>query len=205
MNLKQNKEFGVHDEYSARETWEHFDDTSFTDEWQNEVYEYARAKFVETGCKRAIDFGCGSGFKLVKYFPRPDTIGVEVDPSYSYLRKTYPDRAWFSDLDRANAEVPADMLICSDVIEHMPNPSELLTKFATTSCRYFIISTPSLELMADKGWSPRLGPPRNPSHIREWSAVEFGSYVSRFLRIIEHRITNLEQCTQMVYATKLAT
>ena len=195
--------YGTHSDYVDRETLTPFDDRPFTDEWQNEVYDYARCEFKRREFKRVVDFGCGSGFKLVKFFPPHVTIGVEIEPALSFLKSKYGNRVWRSGDNISDSILGADMLICSDVIEHMKNPCEMLQIFAASNCEFFVISTPALELMVEKGWSPRLGPPRNEGHIREWTTAEFSGLVSRYLKIVDHRISNLSQCTQMVAATKL--
>jgi len=45
------------------------------------------------------------------------------------------------------------------------------------------------------GWS---SPFRPIAQLREWSFVEFASYVGRRFRIVDHLITNQRQGTQMI-------
>ena len=42
------------------------------------------------------------------------------------------------------------------------------------------------------------GPPINPAHLREWTFKEFRQYVSQHFDIVDHRITNAAQWTQMI-------
>lgn len=195
--------YGTHGEYRHRSDIEHFDDRNFEDQWQNEVYDQARAIFDAKNYSKILDYGCGSGFKLVKYFPSSATVGVEVEPALSYLKIKYPGRDWRAADMIGLTTTGCDMVVCSDVIEHLHDPENLLSAFAKSDCEFFVISTPALELLAERGISPRLGPPSNKSHVREWTTPEFYSFVSRYLKIVDHRITNLSQCTQMVSAIKI--
>lgn len=194
--------YGTREDYRQREDLTPFDDRSFADEWQNEVYDYAYQEFRTRDLRTVVDFGCGSGYKLTKYFPPHATIGVEIEPALSFLMSKYPARIWRSGVNIAESIRGADMVICSDVIEHLPDPCGLLQTFAMSGAEVFVISTPALEMMVEQGWSPRLGPPGNASHIREWTTAEFAALVSRYLKIVEHRITNVAQCTQMIAAIK---
>ncbi|WP_267423485.1 methyltransferase domain-containing protein [Methylobacterium sp. GC_Met_2] len=195
-------EYGTLAEYTAQSEPTHFDDRTFRDEWQNEVYAEAYAHFRDRGYRRITDFGCGSGFKLVKYFPAPTTIGIEIEPSLSHVRAQYPDREWRSGEELVHSLRDAEMIITSDVIEHLPDPGALLQAFADSPAEFFVISTPALELLAERKMSPRLGPPANPSHIREWTTDEFHKFVSQYLRVTAQKITNIPQCTQMIFARK---
>jgi len=194
--------FCLHPEYISRREGVPFDDRTYRDEWQREVYELAREIFDKYSCKNVIDFGCGSGFKLAKYFSDVDFVGIEIEPALSFLRQKYPDRLWRSGEEITSELFDTDMVICSDVIEHLSNPDLLLTAISESSAKIVVISTPALELLADRGLSPRLGPPANPAHLREWTTLEFKRYVSQFLPISRHVVTNISQCTQVIVAIR---
>lgn len=195
-------QFGTLLEYKDQPQSSHFDDREYRDEWQDAVYAEALVQFNRRGYDHITDFGCGSGYKLVKYFPPKSTIGVEVEPSLSYVRSKYAGREWRSGHDISQSLRDAQMIISSDVIEHLPDPCDLLRNFVKSPAEFFVISTPALDLLAERSMSPRLGPPANPSHIREWTTREFRSLVAEYLDVVDHRITNIEQCTQMVLARK---
>ena len=46
------------------------------------------------------------------------------------------------------------------------------------------------------------GPPRNPAHQREWNYNEFNRYISEYFDVIDQRVTNLQQATQMIICVK---
>jgi SAM-dependent methyltransferase len=171
----------------------YFDDTELKDEWQNEVYLYTKDIVEQNNYKNIVDFGCGSGYKLIKYFNEYNTIGIDLPPTISVLKERYPGKVWQDNLDT----VSCDVFIASDVIEHMENPDILLDFIEKCNPKEIILSTPASDLR-----TPIIenGPPANIHHIREWSFNEFKNYIESRFQIINHKITNEEQHTQMIHA-----
>ncbi len=190
--------------YRSRNEISHWDDTASTDEYQNDVYKFALRTAKERGYTRIVDFGCGSGFKLMKYFGEFDTTGYELDPALSFLKKSYPGRDWREGGFEPHFFDNVDMVICSDVIEHLPEPDVLLRALRDSSAKSVILSTPSLEILADWGGtaSTRYGPPAIPMHFREWTTFEFGKFVSEFLPVTEHHVLDVYQSTQLLYSNR---
>src|SRR5438874_10543750 len=62
IGAKEN--YFVHDGYRARLQNEHFDDTQQEDQWQLEVYSFAREICQRDQFKTVCDVGCGSAYKL---------------------------------------------------------------------------------------------------------------------------------------------
>jgi SAM-dependent methyltransferase len=86
--LGSRQSYFIHDGYRIRGDALFFDDTPYKDEFQRPVYEYARQIADERGYKKILDLGCGSGFKLLKYFSDFHTVGVDLEPTVKWLRKT---------------------------------------------------------------------------------------------------------------------
>lgn len=175
------------------------DDRKLKDEYQNSVYRYARMVLDLRAHACVQDIGTGSGFKLLKYFSHAETIGIDLPQTVKWLRKEYPRRSW--------AEAPdpeCDLLICSDVIEHVLCPDDLLNQLFNIRFKDLIISTPARELLPNKD-----GPPDNPAHVREWASEEFRRYIKdrmasfRFpvpdFSIQYFGIANQEQATQLIH------
>jgi SAM-dependent methyltransferase len=168
--------YAIHPGYIARSNPDAWDDTVLPLDArlaaQREVYEYARAIASDQGCRRILDVGCGSGAKLIHWFPPSEfeVIGVELAPTLAYLQKTYLERRWIS-LDQEAPSV--DFVICADVIEHLSDPDQLLDYIARTGAKWIVISTPDRDSLDN-----HFGPPRNPCHVREWSMPEFREYIS---------------------------
>jgi SAM-dependent methyltransferase len=183
----------------------HHVDNNYTDEGQDEVYEYARKIADKNGYKKIIDIGCGSGFKLMKYFSDYKTIGYEVEPALSFLTEKYSDRVWRNSGESEVSfnyefQTKCDLIICSDVIEHIINPDELLTFIKNFDSKAIIISTPCREVLCKSErykhvYGQRFnGPPLNQCHVREWTSNEFINYLSSEFDIQEsfHGINQIE-------------
>jgi hypothetical protein len=176
-----------------------FDDTSNTDEWQKEVYLLARDILSEKNYQSVIDVGCGSAYKLIHYLGSYKTIGIEVESTYKWLKQKYPEHEW-QQFDKTDpATLQADLIICSDVIEHIKNPDSLIEFISRIQSKQIIFSTPERNAVAGKN---DYGPPENPAHFREWDADEFKNYISRYFVIQEQRIFNGKSVTQVITCKK---
>jgi SAM-dependent methyltransferase len=190
--------------YRHRDEPHFFDDTGNTENWQREVYQYAQNLLAGRGLRRVYDVGCGSGYKLVRYLGDFDTVGFDLPATVAFLREKYPERRWEVGDFAASVEAP-DLAVCSDVIEHLPDPDALMTFLTRMKAPHVILSTPTRRLLYRRSSSFQFGPPANPSHCREWNFDEFAEYVSAYFTIVDHRITNREQGTQMIYCVRTAT
>jgi SAM-dependent methyltransferase len=173
-----------------------------TDEWQREVYVAAADLMRSEGLRTVYDVGCGSGYKLVQYLGEYETIGFDVESTVALLKKRYPDRTWHSVGFDHRSFAPADVVVCADVIEHVTDPDALVDFLHHVTGRYLVLSTPDRDLIYPKEQHRHFGPPKNISHVREWSFAELAAYIGRKFEIIQHRVTNTAQGTQMVICTK---
>jgi hypothetical protein len=189
--------YGIKAGYRHRLRNQFFDDTRCANNsWQREVYERAAKIAKDIRAKAIADFGCGSGFKLMKYLGSYHTIVYELSPTIEYLRRTHPDRDWRS-TDFSQTLDPVDILICADVIEHIPDPDALMSLLHRSPHRVLVLSTPDRLLVYGFDHD---GPPRNPAHCREWTQYELRSYVARWYEVTDSMITNESQGTQMIVA-----
>jgi SAM-dependent methyltransferase len=191
--------FSIKPGYHHASHVEAFDDTRNKDEWQRKVYELAESVAKDLDNPSVIDVGCGSGYKLVHMLGKYNTTGIEVEPAYSWLQKQYPDRKWLLFNSTDPATLHADVVICSDVIEHIENPDTLMSFLAAIQFKYLIISTPEREIIRGRG---DYGPPQNAAHFREWNAAEFENYVQSWFTIKKHHIVNDKSISQVVICTK---
>ena len=188
--------------YKARRDNLQYDDNANEDQWQLEIYLHALAIMKKNAFHSVLDIGCGSGYKLITYLGDYQTTGLELTDNVDLLSARYPDRQWqVSDFDKG-AGYSVDVAICSDVIEHLVDPDELIDFLAKIKFRYLVLSSPARDLM-HKRWHPLYyGPPVNKAHVREWTQHEFKQYISSRFTVLDHRVTNLEQCTQLIVCTK---
>ena len=193
------KQFGISSIYRTRQAVPHFDDTPFEDEYQLPVYLHALGLMKKHGLKTVIDIGCGSGYKLITYLGEYDTIGLEAAKTVDFLKGKYPGRKWQVS-DFASQQRGADLIICSDVIEHLENPDELLDFLKTLDFRFLVLSTPGRDIKV-RPWRRRrwFGPPKHPYHFREWTFRELADYIGGHgFNIISHQIAQWESRTQMI-------
>jgi len=192
------KRYCIKISYQTRDKYHHYNDLTLEDEWQLEVYLHALGLMKKYGLNSVVDIGCGSAYKLITYLGEYQTIGLEVPDNVKSLKEKYPDKQWEVSDFNADLHITADVVICSDVIEHLIDPDDLLGFIKRISYKYLILSTPDRSLIY-KPWNKGYwGPPKNPAHQREWSFDEFRKYISAHFDIIDHRVTNLHQWTQMI-------
>lgn len=193
-------QYDIRGAYSHRAEYCYFDDTALADEYQKEVYLRAAAIAAATNARTIYDVGCGSGYKLVNYLGEYETIGFDVPETLEFLRRTYPDRKWATAPFSDRSHEPADIVICSDVIEHVLDPDELMDFLASLTRKWLVLSTPD-RCREYPRWSRfQLGPPHTQHHMREWTFAEFRKYVAKFAEIREHVHPNAVHATQMIVA-----
>lgn len=146
--------------------------------WQPDVYPLAATLARQYECKYIIDIGCGRAGKLSKLYPEFQIIGLDFGSNLDYCRQHYPFGNWIEvDLEAGNRiDIPKEVLqnavvINSDVIEHLVNPTQLLSLLRTFLgyAKVALVSTPERDL--ERGLND-LGPPANPTHMREWNLAE---------------------------------
>lgn len=188
------KNYFIKQDYKVRLDNRFYNDINLKDEWQKEVYEYARRQFDIYGFKSVWDIGTGSGYKLLKNFGDVDTLGTDLPPTVEWLKKTYPNHEWS---DSFEVFPNYDMIICSDVIEHIPDPDPLLDTIEAAKPKLIIFSTPDRSLSTREDQD---GPPGNVCHVREWTLEEFGRYIDSRFDVLDHFISNRHQHTQCLSA-----
>ena len=158
------------------------------------AYRYARDVALRSGARRVLDVGCGVATKLCRLFDeRFELFGVDQREAISRCQELCPRGHWFvEDLEepgpalRREAARGFDLIIASDVIEHLLDPDALLRylrELASQETR-IVLSTPE----RDRLLGPDALKPSNPEHVREWSFGEFRRYVEGAgFRVLDHR------------------
>jgi SAM-dependent methyltransferase len=161
--------------------------------FQMHVYEKAHEIFIKKKYKNIIDIGCGTGFKLMKFFIEYETLGIEIPENYKYLRKLYKNRNWMVADYSSLPDKHYDMIICADVIEHVLEPDIIMNYIKKTKPNMIVLSTPSRELLPryTDNWNAMHGPPFNGHHIREWTSGEFLQYVYKWFPLSDYQLYDL--------------
>lgn len=149
-------------------------------EFQYHVYEYAGRLFKKKGYKSLLDIGAGPGTKLPFFFDLNSIeLGLIDQPGMDEITlKTCPNASFYGanlETDRVEIGRKYDMIICSDVIEHLGDPSNLIDiiKRHLKEDGVAIISTP--DRLMRRGKDNRQSP--NKAHVREWSSNELNMYL----------------------------
>jgi hypothetical protein len=145
---------------------------------QPAVYPFARYLAKRFGCTSVIDVGCGRASKLIPLHPEFDIVGIDYGSNIQYCKTKFGVGRWidlnfecenFIPVD--NSMVEKSIVVCSDVIEHLVDPSNLLVilRNLLECAPVVILTTPERDLVRGKD---DCGPPGNPSHVREWNLPE---------------------------------
>lgn len=182
-----NRELFMPSSYQARLQPDYYDDG--VDErldimFQPEIYPAAEALLASTGRSRLVDVGCGIGRKLAAA-SAASKLGIDFDSNIAHCRAQYPEAAEWLELDLSHPVPdaivegigPDDLVICSDVVEHLPDPRHLLGFLASCFQRGAAVMTSTPDRHMVHG-PTHFGPPPNPAHVREWTCAEYGALLT---------------------------
>jgi len=202
-----NKNYCIKEGYVPRSEYVQNIQIESDDKFQDEVYKKAREILDKHKYRKVLDIGCGSSFKLIKYFRDKPFVGLDLEPNLSWLKETYPYFDYrLSDYD-SPLEDEFDLVICSDVIEHVLDPDQMINFINSIDFKHLVISTPERNIIQQvqrqMDWDvEENGPPANVCHVREWTKDEFAEYISQTFNIEEHFITPIQVECQVVIAIK---
>ena len=198
----RNMRWQPHSFYSIKPGYHHAISAEATinkDELQHSVYELALTRATGMNNPSILDIGCGSAYKLVHMFSQYKIAGVEVEPAFSWLKQQYPQHVWTLFDEAVPTALKGDLVICSNVVEHLANPDDLMEFLEDIPFQYLVISTPERDLVAGE---KDFGPPANTAHFREWNGAEFRNYLRRWFKVEEHHILQNKCVTQVAICSK---
>jgi hypothetical protein len=199
FQVGKRESYFIHEGYHHRSEPIFCGDDGFADFYQREVYQFASEVCGHEHFDNVCDIGCGSAYKLMRYLGKRRTIGIDIPETCVRLRKRWPHRTWVESVGDTFAQYeppwPIEMVIASDVVEHLLDPDAMMSFIERLQPRKIIMSTPERNLIRDGAHD---GPPSNPAHIREWSFAEFEAYVGSWFDVQEHFISCASQATQCV-------
>ena len=143
-----------------------------------------KAKTVDS----ILDVGCGEGFTLNRL--NEHGIGKRLEgldyskDAIALGKKTYPDikitQGSIYKLPYQNNSF--DLVLCTEVLEHLQNPEQALKELVRVSKKYLVISVPNepffmlAQLIRGKNWS-RFG--NDIEHINHWTMFGFPKFVKQ--------------------------
>ncbi len=135
-----------------------------------------------------LDVGCGEGFTLHRLKMRgigSKLEGIEYSKAAIELgKKTYPD---IKITEGSIYELPYedntfDLVLCTEVLEHLEDPEKALKELVRVSKKYLVISVPNeplfmmAQLVRGKNWS-RFG--NDIEHINHWTMFGLPRFVAK--------------------------
>lgn len=159
--------------------------------YQYHVYRWAASLITAHQLRSVLDLGCGTGLKLQEHIAPvcDDIVGIDQPAGVAAARRLgAPGIFHCADLDSPTCTIDRtfDLIICSDVIEHLldPDPMIALARRLSHPRSIFLFSTPDRVRL--RGRSCRAS--TKAEHVREWAADEFLEYLEdRGLVVMEQR------------------
>lgn len=119
-------------------------------------------------------FGVGKKIEGVEHSKDAITLGQKLFPNLNFREGSayelpYKDNSF-------------DLVVCTEVLEHLDHPAKVLSEILRTSRRYVLISVPNEpffmlgNFMRGKNLS-RLG--NDPGHINHWTIVTFLNFLKK--------------------------
>ena len=146
-----------------------------------------------------LDAGCGEGFVLNMLLERCATlelaVGVDIDEeALRRGRRLFPNLVFWQ-ADIAHLPCPAnsfDIVIGTEVLEHLHYPAEALTELCRVSKRYCLFSVPHEPFFRlcnlARGKSIfRLG--NDIDHYQNWSRAGFIRFLQRHVDVLDIRLS----------------
>lgn len=154
---------------------------------------------VEQAAPRtAFEIGCGEGELSLRLLERGiEARGFDLEPEVVAEANARSRSRGFGDrfdaksiYGLAAAEVKTDLIVCCEVLEHLPDPERALDVLAAQDSSHILLSVPREPVwramnMARGKYLSALG--NTPGHIQHWSRGGFRRLVETRFRIVEER------------------
>ncbi len=143
---------------------------------------------------RVLEIGVGEGFLsgyLSERFPEKSFTGLEPrEDDLRALRSKFPrvDARVGSIYDLSVLEPPYDLVMCCEVLEHLPDVPRALEQLGTLGARHLILTVPHeplfmLSNLARLKNVTRLG--NDPEHLNHWTRASFERLLATRFSIVD--------------------
>jgi ubiquinone/menaquinone biosynthesis C-methylase UbiE len=141
-----------------------------------------------------LEVGCGEGeigSRLVARYPNVKYRGLDIaEDVILEARRRYPDLSFevLSIYDLPSKAVTSDLIVASEVFEHLEDPALGMRAILQAQFRYLIVSVPRepiwrvLNVLRGK-YLDQLG--NTPGHVNHWSKSSFVAFVGQFSKELE--------------------
>lgn len=146
------------------------------------------------GPRTAFEIGCGEGHLSQRLLANGiDISGCDLEPEIVALANRLVPGGRFttkSIYDFSTNDITADLILCCEVLEHLPSPEAALEILSAQSASHILLSVPREPIwralnMARGKYLSDLG--NTPGHIQHWSAGGFERTISRYFEIVAIR------------------
>jgi 2-polyprenyl-3-methyl-5-hydroxy-6-metoxy-1,4-benzoquinol methylase len=152
----------------------------------------------ESRAKSSYEVGCGEGMLSLRLLARglrskcsdvePDIVAEANRRAQAVGHGSLFTTRNLYDLDET--EATAELVVCCEVLEHVPNPSAAVDRLAKLVRLYLLVSVPREPLwrvlnMARGKYLSALG--NTPGHINHWSSAQFLALLSQQFEVITVR------------------
>src|SRR5262245_16866200 len=118
--------------------------------------------------KTILDVGCGQGSLLIDLkleFPHLRPFGIDISEAAVQLaRQRVPEgQFWVMDIEHETPDNKCDLVVCSEVLEHIPDDILAMRNLRATTGKYIVISTPQGKMRTFE---------RQVGHVRNYAPGE---------------------------------
>jgi SAM-dependent methyltransferase len=147
-----------------------------------------------------LDAGCGEGYVYRGLRTRGVAArwqGVDLsDGAVAFAAARSPEASWAA-ADLRRLPLPdrhADLVLCSQVLEHIPSPEQVRDELARVSARWLLISVPLEPIFRSIcALTVATGVGQDPGHVNFWSPRQFRSFLRPAGRLAHWEWTSVYQ------------
>lgn len=177
-------------------------------EYGNGIYQRALSRYLDrlgalllrTGAGTVLDAGCGEGFVQRAMHQRGyggRWTGVDASPgAVAFAAERAPTHTWRVEDLRAlpDARASYDAVLCSQVLEHIPEPARVRDELARVTNRWLLVSVPLEPIFRTAcALSIALGIGQDPGHVNFWTPAGFRRFLEPVGRLVTWERTTAYQ------------
>lgn len=147
------------------------------------------------GATSVFDAGCGEGEtleRLAGILPERK-VGIDLNPESVAFAKQRVPGAELSEGNLLDLQFPDssfDLVLCLEVLEHLPDPAAGLSELVRVSSRDIVISVPHepwfrLGSLARGKYVKTWG--NHPEHVNHWNPKSFGTFLGQQAEVVQIR------------------